>query len=71
MNGDGTLSKAELKPKISTIAATVTGAPTATDDLVDEIFAMIDTDGSGTIDIEEFVAGFSKNAQVAALLTGQ
>lgn len=51
------------------MALATTGVRFATDELVDEIFTLIDTDGNGTIDIEEFVAGFSENTMVAALLS--
>ena len=65
------LSREELKPKVATVVRSLTGEDLATDEFVDEIFTLIDTDGSGTIDIEEFVAGFASNTHVAALLADQ
>lgn len=78
-NNDGSLSRDELKLKIR---AVLKGKRMAhnfsamyskildkeTDQVVDKIFDLIDTDKNGTIDVEEFVTGFAENAEVSELL---
>lgn len=72
---NGILSRDELKGKIRSVIKGKKVAPgfagvldTEVDEVCDKIFDLIDTDKSGGIDMEEFVAGFLGNAEVLAAL---
>ena len=71
----GTLTKDELRLKIKTLLRTKSdGTPRTADEvtamesdvntLLDEVFDLIDTDKSGSIDIDEYVKGFAGNPKV-------
>lgn len=74
-NGDGSLSRDELKVKVRSILKLAKFADglennlnAEVDTVVDQIFDKMDTDKSGGIDEEEFVQGFLHNAEVTATL---
>lgn len=78
-NNDGTLSREELKPKIRAVlrkkeqlfnpsTSFLATLDVETDLVVDYIFDLIDEDDSNSVDIKEFVVGFSKNKRVVTLL---
>ena len=75
----GTLTKDELRLKIRTLLRTKKDGQARTTDeltameadlnkLLDDIFDLIDTDKSGSIDIDEYVRGFAGNPQVISFI---
>ena len=71
----GTLTKEELRLKIKTLlrskkdgsprtAEEIAAMETEVNKLLDDVFELIDTDKSGSIDIDEYVKGFAGNPQV-------
>jgi Ca2+-binding EF-hand superfamily protein len=71
----GTLTKDELHLKVKTLLRVKKDGTARTPEelkdidaevtkVIDEVFDLIDTDKSGSIDIEEYVRGFAGNAQV-------
>jgi len=78
-NNNGSLEKEELKRKIRAVIRGKRFASSISehyndildkevDDVVDEIFDLVDKDKSGTIELEEFVEGFSRNKQVSDII---
>jgi Ca2+-binding EF-hand superfamily protein len=84
-NGDGTLSKDEVRAMLTMVVKQVTRAqlkakqkkvsgdtPIEIDaagqkkieEILEEIFNKVDTDRSGSIDVNEFMKGFSEHPQI-------
>eukprot|EP01106_Pelomyxa_sp_JSP_P000329 TRINITY_DN104_c0_g1_i2.p1 TRINITY_DN104_c0_g1~~TRINITY_DN104_c0_g1_i2.p1 ORF type:complete len:171 (+),score=42.28 TRINITY_DN104_c0_g1_i2:106-618(+) len=68
-NGDGTLSRDEIKDMVLTVVKTKRGAVDAKsleaiDRTVATVFTVVDTDHNGVLDKAEFIKGFSEHPEV-------
>lgn len=78
-NNSGSLEKGELKRKIRAVIRGKRFSSSISehyneildkeiDEVVDQIFDLVDTDKSGTIELEEFVEGFTHNKDVSGII---
>lgn len=76
---NGSISKDELRLRVKTLLRTNRdGTPRTLEELeaamkeaekvLDEVFELIDTDKSGSIDIEEYTRGFAQNPKVTEFI---